>query len=79
MKTVKILGAGCSKCNLLEARVRDVIEKNGIDAVVEKIADLDVMMDYGIMMTPGLVIDEEVKSFGSLPSADAIRQWLGVA
>jgi small redox-active disulfide protein 2 len=73
---VKILGTGCKKCQTLEAKVRDLVAVNNIDAEVEKITDIQEMMKYGIMMTPGLIINEKVKSFGIIPKDDQIISWL---
>lgn len=73
---VKILGTGCKKCQTLEAKVRDVVQQNNINAEVEKVTDLSAIMSYGIMMTPGLVIDEKVKSYGTIPKDDQILSWL---
>ena len=74
--TVKILGTGCKKCKTLEAKVREVVQQNNINAEVEKVTDLTAIMSYGIMMTPGLVIDEKVKSYGTIPKDDQILSWL---
>lgn len=76
MISVKVLGPGCKKCQTLEAKVRELVVKNNINAVVEKITDIQEMMNYGIMMTPGLVINEEVKSFGIIPKDEQILSWL---
>lgn len=73
---VKILGSGCKKCQTLEARVRDIVNLNDIDASVEKVTDLSEIMNYGIMMTPALVIDEKVKSYGIIPKDEQILSWL---
>jgi len=73
---VKILGSGCKKCQTLESRVRDLVKLNDIDASVEKVTDLSEIMNYGIMMTPALVIDEKVKSYGIIPKDDQILNWL---
>jgi len=73
---VKILGTGCKKCNTLENKVREVILQNNIDAEVEKVTDLSAIVSYGIMMTPGLVIDEKVKSYGTIPKDDQLLSWL---
>jgi small redox-active disulfide protein 2 len=73
---VKVLGSGCKKCNTLEAKVREVIANNNIEAVVEKVTDLSKIMDYGIMMTPALVVDGKVKSYGIIPKDDQILEWL---
>lgn len=74
---IKILGSGCAKCNQLERRVKALIEEHQIqDTVVEKVTDLNQMLDYGIMMTPALVIDEEVKSVGGIPKDQQLLEWL---
>ncbi len=76
MVTVKILGTGCKKCINLELKVRELISQKGIDAAVEKVTDINEMMNYGIMMTPGLVINEQVKSYGIIPKEEQILNWL---
>ncbi len=76
MISIKILGTGCKKCQTLEAKVRDLIAVNNIDAAVEKVTDIQEMVKYGIMMTPGLIINEKVKSFGIIPKDDQIINWL---
>ena len=76
MISVKILGTSCKKCQTLEAKVRDLVTRNGIDAVVEKVTDIQEMVNYGIMMTPGLIINEKVKSYGIIPKDDQIITWL---
>ena len=70
MVSVKVLGTGCKKCQTLEAKVRDLVATNQIDATVEKVTDIQEMVRYGIMMTPGLIINEKVKSFGVIPKDD---------
>ena len=75
---VKILGSGCAKCNNLEQKVRDIISAHQIQNVsVEKVTDLRKMLDYGIMMTPGLVIDEVAKCSGRIPTDEQLLAWLG--
>jgi len=64
---VKILGTGCPKCQALEALVKQVAELHRIGIDVEKVTDLDGIMSYGVMMTPALVVNEAVKSAGSIP------------
>ncbi len=76
MVSVKVLGTGCKKCQTLEAKVRDLVATNQIDATVEKVTDIQEMVRYGIMMTPGLIVNEEVKSFGVIPKDDQIINWL---
>lgn len=76
MISVKILGTGCKKCLTLEQKVKDVIASNSIDATVEKVTDLNDIMNYGIMMTPGLVVNEKVVSSGTIPNDEQILNWL---
>ena len=76
MVSVKILGTGCKKCQILEAKVRELVTRNGIDAVVEKVTDIQEMVNYGIMMTPGLIVNEKIKSYGIIPKDDQIINWL---
>jgi len=70
---IKILGTGCPKCKKLEENARQAIAEAGIEASVEKVTDLDQIMDYGVMMTPTLVIDEKVVASGKLLSASDIK------
>lgn len=70
--TIKILGTGCAKCKKLEENARAAIAELGITASIEKVTDLDDIMDYGVMMTPALVIDEAVISSGKLLSTSDI-------
>jgi small redox-active disulfide protein 2 len=76
MISVKILGTGCKKCLTLESKVRELVSLNNIDAAVEKVTDINEMMSYGIMMTPGLVVNEKVVSYGIIPKDDQIINWL---
>lgn len=76
MISIKVLGSGCKKCQNLEAKVRELVAANKIEAVVEKVTDINEMINYGIMMTPGLVINEQVKSFGIIPKDDQLLNWL---
>ncbi len=76
MVSVKVLGTGCKKCQNLENKVRELVASNNINATVEKVTDIQEMVNYGIMMTPGLIINEKVKSFGIIPKDDQIINWL---
>jgi small redox-active disulfide protein 2 len=76
MLSVKILGTGCKKCQTLEKRVRELVTQNNIDAAVEKVTDIQEIISYGIMMTPGLVVDGKVVSSGIIPKDEQIISWL---
>lgn len=73
---IKILGPGCPKCKILEKLTREVVEQNGIEATVTKVEDIVAIMNYGVMSTPALVIDEKVVLKGRVPSADELKQIL---
>ncbi len=73
---IKILGKGCPKCKKLEVNVKDATSTSGVDATVEKVTELNDIMNYGVMMTPALVVDEQVKSAGKVLSADEILKFI---
>ncbi|NLP10144.1 thioredoxin family protein [bacterium] len=73
---VQVLGMGCAKCNNLEAKVKEVAEKNNIEFVFEKVTDFKKIMDYKVMMTPALVVDGAVKCTGRIPKDDELLKWL---
>ncbi|MBC8479326.1 MAG: TM0996/MTH895 family glutaredoxin-like protein [FCB group bacterium] len=76
---VKILGVGCPKCKNLAKKMEEIREKYNLDYEVQKVTDLDDIVEYGVMMTPGLVIDEQLKSAGTIPKDKDILKWLGVS
>ncbi len=73
---VKVLGSGCAKCRKLEALVKEVVQENGLDAVVEKVTDVADIIGYGVMTTPALVVDEKVVVSGSVPSKAKLKELL---
>lgn len=73
---IKILGTGCPKCRTLEKMTREITEKEGIDAAISKEEDIMKIMEYGIMHTPGLVIDGKVVFSGRLPSSGELKELL---
>lgn len=76
---IKILGSGCVNCQKLEQRAREAAAKLGIDAEIVKVQDYVDIMGYGIMSTPGLVVDEVVKVSGRVPTVDEIVMILGAS
>lgn len=74
---IKILGKGRPKCERLEQLTRDALQETGIaDATIEHVRDMDAIMAYPILSTPGLVIEEALKSSGRLPRKQEIVAWL---
>jgi small redox-active disulfide protein 2 len=73
---VKVLGTGCSKCKRLYAEAEKAVAASGISADLEKVEKIDEIMKYGVMMTPALVIDGEVKASGRIVPANEIVTWL---
>ena len=73
---IKVLGTGCQKCEFLEQRVKKVANDNNIEIELEKVTEVNDIMSYGIMMTPGLVVNDEVKSSGKIPNEDQILEWI---
>lgn len=73
---IKILGTGCAKCHRLEQLTREAASELGIQAEFDHVTEMDKIMAYPIMTTPALVIDEEVKVAGRMPSKEEIAGWL---
>ena len=71
-----ILGTGCPKCKSLEKLTREVVEKSGLEARVSKEEDIMKIMEYGVMKTPGLVVDGKVVLSGRLPSEKELAELL---
>ena len=73
---IQVLGSGCPKCKTLTERVEEAVAALGLDCEVEKVTDINEIISFGVMMTPGLVIDGEVKSAGKLLSVEDIKDML---
>lgn len=73
---IKILGTGCSKCKKLEANTKEAVKELGIEASIEKVESIQDIMVYGIMSTPALVVDEQIKVVGRVPSVEDIKKYL---
>ena len=76
MKKLQILGTGCPKCNSLAENAKLGAEQAGIEFEIEKITDINEIMAFGVMMTPALAIDGEIKISGKVPSPDEITAML---
>ena len=74
---IKVLGPGCMKCQKTEALVREVVAEAGVDAKVDKVSDMLEIATYGILGTPAVIIDGEVKCVGKIPKKEEIKSWIG--
>jgi small redox-active disulfide protein 2 len=73
---IRILGTGCPRCNELEKRTINALAELNVGADVQKVKDIKEISKYGVFATPGLVINNKVKSSGRLPSSDEIKTWI---
>ncbi len=76
MLSVKVLGTGCTKCKNLDKKVRQIVDENGLNVEVIYVDDIQEMVELGILSTPGLVINGEVKSVGIIPKETQLLSWL---
>ncbi len=76
MLQIKILGTGCPNCKKLEEEIKKAAKNQGIDAEFEKVTDFQVIMDYDVLNTPGLVINDKVVSSGRIPSQNELSSFL---
>jgi len=73
---VRVLGSGCAKCKTLEKRIHQLVDQHHLAVEVEKVTDIQEIMKYRIMMTPGLVVDGVLKSVGTVPKDDQLLAWM---
>jgi len=73
---IKVLGTGCSNCKTLEKLTRQTVEELNIDATIEKVEDIQKIMEYGIMRTPGLIINGKVVLSGQIPKPTELKEIL---
>ncbi len=73
---IKILGTGCPKCQALEKRTKEVVNENNFDAEIIKVEDISNIISFGVLGTPGFVINEKVIFSGRLPSKDEIKEQI---
>jgi small redox-active disulfide protein 2 len=71
---IKILGTGCAKCHQLEKTAKEVVKELGIDSNIEEVKDIDKIIAYNVLLTPGLVINEKVVSSGKVPTKAEVTQ-----
>ncbi len=75
---IEILGTGCARCQQLEELVRSLVAESGVEADISKVQDISKILSYGVLTTPGLVINGDVKVAGKIPSAEQIKGWLKI-
>lgn len=74
---IKVLGTGCAKCKSTVALIEQVAKAKGVNVTLQKVEEMRDIVNYGVMSTPGVVIDGKVVHAGGVPSRDKIEQWLG--
>jgi small redox-active disulfide protein 2 len=73
---IKVLGPGCPKCKQTEQRIREAVAEAGVEAKVEKVTDIMEIAGYGVLGTPAVIIDGQVKCVGKIPSTKEIKSWI---
>jgi small redox-active disulfide protein 2 len=76
MKTIQILGTGCPKCRKLTEMAEEAAKSAGIEYTIEKVTDINAIIGFGVMATPALVVDGEVRVSGRVPSIDELKGML---
>lgn len=76
MKDIKVLGSGCANCKNTIALIEAVAQEAGVSVQIDKVQDMAAIIGYGVMATPGVVVDGKVVHAGGVPSRDKIRTWL---
>ena len=79
MKDIKVLGTGCANCKNTVALIEQVAKEKHIEITLEKVEELRDIMSYGVMSTPGVVIDGKVVHAGGVPARDKVEQWFSEA
>lgn len=76
MKNIKVLGSGCKNCETTANLIKVAAEQEGVEIELEKITDIAEIMAWGVMSTPGVVVDGTLVHAGGLPGPEQIRQWV---
>jgi len=76
MKDIKVLGTGCANCKTTLKLIDEVAKAQGVEVELEKVEDMQAIMSYGVMSTPGVVVDDKLVHAGGIPGRDAIAGWL---
>lgn len=76
MKKFEVFGTGCPNCKKTESNIKEVIDEMDLDAEVVKVEDMDKITERGVMLTPGVALNGEMKVTGKVPSKEEIKKWL---
>jgi small redox-active disulfide protein 2 len=76
MKKFKVLGSGCRNCEITANVIAQAAKEAGVEIELEKVTDMATILGYGVMSTPGVVLDEKVVHTGSIPPPDRVRAWV---
>lgn len=79
MLSIKVLGPGCANCRKLEEVVREAVAALGVEAEISKVTDMQQIIAYDVLKTPGLVIDEKLVSSGRIPTPQSVAEWIRAA
>lgn len=79
MLSIKVLGPGCANCRKLEEIAREAVAATGVEAEITKVTDMEQIIAYDVLKTPGLVINEKLVSSGRIPTAASIAEWIRAA
>lgn len=79
MKSIKVLGTGCANCNATLKLIEETAKAKGVEIQLEKVEDMAAILGYGVMSTPGVVVDGKVVHSGGVPSKSVVELWLGGA
>ena len=75
---IKVLGSGCAKCKATYEMIEKIVKENQLDATLSKVEDIVELLNYGIMTTPAIIVDGEVKLKGHIPTESEIKKILGI-
>lgn len=79
MLSIKVLGPGCANCRKLEEIAREAVASLGVAAEIDKVTDMQQIIDYGVLKTPGLVINGKLVSSGRIPTLQSVVDWIRAA
>ena len=73
---IKVLGTGCTTCNTAEAVIKEAVAASGVDAQVVKVKDIKEIAKYAVAVTPGIIVNGQIKSVGKIPSVEEVLNWI---